>query len=85
MDWIISIIVIILAVVYTLAHRCFDDEDPDMYWSDNFADPPKGIEAPAPCQHLEATDIVVNVACTCEEIYTLCDSCNQVINIRTDC
>ena len=33
----------------------------------------------------DKTDMVVNVACTCETIYTICDDCDEVLNIKTDC
>lgn len=74
------ILVVIIRFVYAfvkLANRCFDDDDADMYWHDNYA--------VVKCPHLgEKTDVVVNSNINVEEIWTCCDSCGDVVNKRVE-
>lgn len=45
------------------------------------------IEQPAliDCSHPRKTDVVVNVNTVCEDVWTICGVCNEVLNKRTDC
>jgi len=75
---IIILIVIACLVLCLLAEFCFDDNDPDMCWYDNYA--------VIQCPHQgEKTDVVVNSCVTCETIHTICDDCGEVLNTKTDC
>lgn len=71
-------------VVYRVSKRGFDDTDPDMC-HDTFAPPSKGTEALTDCTHPEKTDVVVQTATTCEDVWTICDICSEVLSKRTDC
>lgn len=86
---IILIAVIVIALVYCAISRCFDDDDPDLYWYDNYAAPIKGATptyGAINCKHDKGkTDIVVDSTVTCEEVWTICDYCQEVLNKRTDC
>ena len=81
---IVTLIIFTLNRLCKLAENCFDDEDPDMY-IDTFSPPSKCTQALIGCTHPEQTDIVVETATTCEDIWTICDVCSEVLNKRTDC
>jgi hypothetical protein len=93
--YIIAGTIVFLALVLIVTCRfCFDDTDPDMYWHDNYAAPPVKTKEIEPlkfkvdskaCTHPEKTLFVVNVSCTCEEVYTICDVCGEVIHKETNC
>lgn len=74
---IISIIVGFVWILSRVASRCFDDNDPDMYWYDNYT--------VIKCPHLETTDVTVDSTVTCETIHTICDACGKVLEQRTEC
>lgn len=76
------ILVVIAIIVYVfglISLFCFDDEDPDIDWMDNYA----VVACPHPPDH--RTDVVVASSVTCETIHTICDDCSAVLNTRTDC
>lgn len=81
---IILIAVIVIALVYCAISRCFDDDDPDLNWYDNYAAPPKDAK-PMGCSHFEVTDVVKSAGVTCEEVWSICKQCGEVLNKRTDC
>jgi hypothetical protein len=81
---IIATLFVLLIVFAIAANFCFDDHDPDQY-IDTFAPPSKETEALVGCTHTFQTDIVMEASTVCEEVWTMCDTCNQVLNKRTDC
>ena len=74
---IIFVFAVIIYVYGLISLFCFDDQDPDQYWLDNYA----VIE----CPHINVSDVVVNSTVTCETVHTICDDCSKVLNVRTDC
>ena len=74
---IIGAIVLLALFLMVLSFFCFDDNDPDMDWYDNYTT--------IQCPHIEKTDVIVNATVTCEEVWTVCDNCSEVLNKRTDC
>lgn len=78
MKILIIILVVIIFVLYKLANKCFDDEDPDLDWYNNYAK--------QNCPHEgEKTDVIIDSAVTCEVIHTICDDCSQVLNVKIEC
>lgn len=82
---VIGILVFISLAIMVVARDCFDDSDPYIDWHNNYVEAERPHVAMDNCPHINKTDIPVNVAATCEKIYTMCDDCNEVLNIRIDC
>lgn len=61
--------------------KCFDDEDPDMFWDDaQYSADPKT------CPHPETSLIVIEAAVTCEKTVTACTRCGKYLDEpKTDC
>lgn len=74
---ILAIITFGIYLLNKLANRCFDDNDPDLNWYDNYK-----VDK---CPHLNKTDVTVESNVTCETIHTICDDCGKILNVRTDC
>ena len=74
---VIATIIAIGYLFHRLSQLCFDDDDPDMDWMDNYV--------VFDCPHINVTGVVVESSVTCETIHTICDDCKKVLNIRTDC
>lgn len=91
---IICVFILLSIALVILSHMSFDDNDPDIFWHDNYDDMPLEMYAechrpyiePLPCKHTgEKTDVVMWVTCTCEEIHTFCDDCGENLGIRREC
>lgn len=63
-------------VVCVLAHLVFDDEDPDLFWYDNYA----VIE----CPHLHLFDVVEEAFANYELVGTYCTDCGERLDSRQD-
>lgn len=65
-------------VICKAAQRCFDDEDPDLDWYDNYK-----VEN---CPHTgDKTLVNVSSACNCEIVHTVCDDCGATLKVDIDC
>ncbi|QQV91548.1 hypothetical protein Peternella1_12 [Winogradskyella phage Peternella_1] len=75
---IIAVFFAVIAIVFaTLSTLCFDDTDPDLDWSDNYA--------VVKCPHINQADYVVDTIVTCEKIETQCLDCGEVLGSRLEC
>lgn len=45
----------------------------------------KALPGKINCTHPEKTDVTVESTVTCEHIWTICDTCEQVLNKRVEC
>lgn len=75
-----------------IAYNCFDDNDPDQDWYDNYA---AGefyqeagrpyVELPFNCKHEgDKTLVTVSSPVNYEVVHTVCDDCGQTLNVDVD-
>lgn len=79
-----ALAVFALRIFCKICERCFDDNDPDMFWYDNYAAPSKGYygnDLPQlKCQHLGEKNLVAEwTACGCEKVNMHCDDCGKIL------
>ena len=68
-------------LIILIAYRCFNDEDPDMYWNDNYqvAERPH-VALNTPCKHTGEKSLICEwTICGCEKVNTYCDDCGKMI------
>lgn len=92
-----QLICIILAalciLIVLIAYKCFDDNDPDQDWYDNYAASEFYQEAGRPyvalpfyCNHEgEKTLVTVSSPVNCEVVHTVCDDCGKTLDVNVDC
>lgn len=74
---IIVLICLIIGSILFLAVYCFNDDDQDQFWYNEFAT--------GDCPHENQSKVNVSSAVNCETIHTVCDDCSQVLNVEIDC
>jgi len=81
----ISIIALIVAIACYLANHCFDNDDPDQFWYDNFPEPtPKELQKK--CKHPEVYLKVLSEIVNCEKTVVACRYCGKHLSKpTTDC
>lgn len=87
---IVILFIIIALAIIVISYWHFKDDDPDMFLIDDYSDNPGYYGnthpvTPPDCKHKNKTDVVVWVTTVCEQVHTICDDCETVLNIRTDC
>jgi nitrogen fixation-related uncharacterized protein len=90
MSWywyVLIIIILLIALAWCLSNHCFDDDDADMHWNDNYAAPKQRLSQKY-CQHpYEAryTKLIESIV-TCETTVTACALCGKhLTEPETDC
>lgn len=84
---VVVLLVIVCAVIMYIAKHCFDDDDPDMFWYDNY----DGCHEPYValknhCDHTgDKTLVNESSAVNCETVLTICDDCGKILKRETDC
>lgn len=86
-----QIVIIVFALsavgIVVVSYCCFNDNDADMFWHDNYAECQRPyVAAKETCNHTgDKTDVVVWTTTTCECVHTICDNCGKVLKENTDC
>jgi hypothetical protein len=81
---VVGVLALLAIALFVISYFCFNDEDPDMDWYDNYAVAERPhIEpspSPSPCKHTGEKSLVCEwTVCGCEKVNTYCDACGAMI------
>lgn len=83
---VVGVLALLAIALFVISYFCFNDEDPDMDWYDNYqvAERPH-VELHEQCSHTgETTHVVYWAAASIETIRTICDDCGETISTRIE-